>query len=197
MLSRFPMMNYRRTHALPFQRSGFTMNKKGFTLFELLIVIAIIAILSSIAVPNLMTWLPKHRMGLAAQDVLQGLNKARVCAVKHNRCVVVIFDLGTNSFTVFVDDGSGSADADNDGRPDNADNWIQDGNENTVVSEGMPPGVRITTATFGNATQMRFDNRGFPFDSGGQPNGGIVTLVNSRGEISQIQLLLTGMARIL
>jgi len=173
------------------------MNKNGFTLFELLVVIAILAILSAVAVPNLIAWLPKHRMGLAAQNVLQGLNKARSHAVKNNRTVVVIYDTGTNSFTAFVDDGSGSADADNDGRLDNANNWIQDGSENTVAREGMPPGVQITAATFGGAAQVRFDNRGFPFDLADQPNGGTVTLGNGQGETCQIQLLLTGIARIL
>mgnify|MGYP001828181416 CR=1 FL=1 len=36
-------------------------NESGFTLFELMVVLGIMAILASVAVPGFLGWLPSHR----------------------------------------------------------------------------------------------------------------------------------------
>jgi prepilin-type N-terminal cleavage/methylation domain-containing protein len=72
----------------------------GFTLIELMVVIAIIAILSAIAIPSYFQWLPRHRVGSAARTVMSTLEFARINAIKTNADVTVIFDWANERLTV-------------------------------------------------------------------------------------------------
>ena len=64
----------------------------GFTLMELMVAIAIIAITASIAIPNIIGWLPTHRLASASRAILSVLQQARLRAVKENTFVTVQFD---------------------------------------------------------------------------------------------------------
>ena len=72
----------------------------GFSLIEMITVMAILSILCTIAIPSLFEWLPKHRVGAAARDVKSTLEFARTHAIKTNREVRVEFDYGTERLTV-------------------------------------------------------------------------------------------------
>lgn len=61
----------------------------GFTLIELIIIIAIVAIFAAIAVPNFLSYMPKHRLNGAARQVMGDLMAARMKAVKENTTVAV------------------------------------------------------------------------------------------------------------
>ena len=43
--------------------------KSGFTLIELIIVIGMISLLTSIAIPAVMKWLPNYRLKAAVRDL--------------------------------------------------------------------------------------------------------------------------------
>jgi prepilin-type N-terminal cleavage/methylation domain-containing protein len=73
---------------------------RGFSLLELMVVIGIIAILSTIAIPSFFQWLPKHRIGSAAREVKSTLEFARSNAIRTNADVTVNFDWDNERLTV-------------------------------------------------------------------------------------------------
>lgn len=66
---------------------------KGFTLVELLIVVALMAVIAAIAVPSITKTLPHQRLNRAARDILSELNAARLKAITSNNKYKVVFTL--------------------------------------------------------------------------------------------------------
>ena len=81
----------------------------GFTLVELMIVIAVIAILTAIAVPNIISWLPNYRAKAAARDLFSNMQKARMQAVKENGNIIIRFDASINPGFYYFDTDNNNA----------------------------------------------------------------------------------------
>ncbi|MBV7539793.1 GspH/FimT family pseudopilin [Acidovorax sp. sic0104] len=60
---------------------------KGFTLIELMVTISIVALMLMAVVPSVAAAMQDTRARGIAEHLLQGLNKARIEAIKHNRAV--------------------------------------------------------------------------------------------------------------
>ncbi len=148
---------------------------------ELMVTIAIISILSIIAIPNIIAWVPKFRIGGASRDVLSILQKTRLQAVKDNTNYVLMFDTGNASYTAFLDDGGGD--------PANAGNGVLDGGERTLVQETLATGIDITATTLPGDLVV-FNTQGIA------SSAGAITLTDTRGNARQIALELAGGSRI-
>ena len=74
----------------------------GFSLTELMVILGIIALMCGIAMPGLIGWLPKYRMGSAARDILGTLEFARMTAVKRNATTLVTLDYANDLVRVTV-----------------------------------------------------------------------------------------------
>lgn len=66
------------------------MREKGFTLIELMVILAIIAIAAGIAVPSFNSMLKEHQLRSAADDYYAALGFARAEAVRSGRPVEVV-----------------------------------------------------------------------------------------------------------
>ena len=62
-------------------------NYAGFSIVELLVVIAVFAVLAAIAVPNFLQYMPKSRLNGATRIIASDLMAARMEAVKLNQTV--------------------------------------------------------------------------------------------------------------
>lgn len=78
-------------------------DKSGFTLVELLVVIGLITVIAAIAVPNIISWLPDYRLRAAANDLFSNFQFAKIGAVKNNNDWAVVFNTGSNSYSIRSD----------------------------------------------------------------------------------------------
>lgn len=81
--------------------------QSGFSLVELMVVIAVIAIMATFAVPGFLTWRTNFHLKKAARDLLGHMQRAKLTAVKERTDCAVSFGVaidGTNyDYIVFVD----------------------------------------------------------------------------------------------
>ena len=158
--------------------------QNGFTIYELLTVIGIIAVLAAIAIPNIISWRTEAKLRGASNNLRADLQMAKLRALREKAIVAVIFT--ANGYTIFLDNGANPGD------------WNLDADESLLRNRQLPAGVTIVLpTTFDDPNnRTRFNGRGFPdtatLDGGGLT--GTVTLQNSGG--SQMQLTLNRLGRI-
>jgi len=74
--------------------------RSGFTIIELIIVIAILGILTAVGVPNFLSWLPKYRLKSAARDLYSNMQLAKMAAIKANGNCSVTYSSNPDQYTV-------------------------------------------------------------------------------------------------
>jgi prepilin-type N-terminal cleavage/methylation domain-containing protein len=81
-------------------RERMNQNSKGFTLTELMMVVAIMGILGLTGVVSVTKVLPGYQLQKAAREMVSNFRKARSMAIKFNRPVSVVFYMSENRYTV-------------------------------------------------------------------------------------------------
>jgi len=75
--------------------------RKGFTLIETVVVMAIIGIVSAIAIPQMGTLMDRYRLNGAARLIWADLQNARMTAIKENRSIRAEFDFLAHTYSFF------------------------------------------------------------------------------------------------
>ena len=131
----------------------FSGRHKGFTILELIVTIAIMAILATIAIPSFSNTIRLYRLRTATFNLKSHMEMAKTSAIKENNRVVIAFDVAANSYSVFVDSGAAA------GR--------------ILVQTPLHPSLSIVNADFDGNPVVRFNGRGLP------NSAGEISLVNS------------------
>ena len=150
-----------------------TQRKKeaGFTLAELMVTIAVIAVMTSIAIPAFISWMPGMRLNGAARQVMGDLMGARMNAVKQNNEFKIFFNSpAANQYQILDDD-------DNDGTADGGE---------AITTKNIQD--NYNDVTFSATSNPIFYPRGNAF-------GTTVTVTNSSGS-KDVKVALTGRVKI-
>ncbi|NOZ41158.1 MAG: prepilin-type N-terminal cleavage/methylation domain-containing protein [Planctomycetes bacterium] len=129
-------------HAKPTGRSGFTY-------IELTITMLVMGILGAIAIPTYVSTLANYRANLAASRIVADLHYARSEAQRNSLIRNVVFNTGSNSYTL-----TGVADTDH-----STNNYI-------VNLVDAPFSATLVSATFGAYATVTFDRYGRPDNTG-------------------------------
>jgi len=146
---------------------------RGFTLIELVVAIAIIAIVAAIAIPGWLSWRDGIKVRGAANSLKADFERAKLRAVRENGNVCVLFT-GSTTYRVFTDR--------------NEDSTL-DAGEDTIANRTLPAGVTISGNTF-SGNRMSFNSRGVPDGS-----AGTVTLTSTGGRSFDVVVSMFGRVR--
>jgi prepilin-type N-terminal cleavage/methylation domain-containing protein len=147
--------------------------QKGFTLVELMVVLAIITILIAVSAPTIVTGLPKYRVKNAARDLTSKIRRAKSIAVKEHRDIELVFNTADNRYSI---DGAWFPEEKNAEVRSLADNY------GSGVSFGFGNATDNVPGT-GTSDSVSFSGDKVSFNSMGISNKlGYVYLKNNRGD---------------
>lgn len=116
----------------------------GFTIVELMVVVAVVAVIATFAIPGMRVFLANANIRGTAEEIRSGMELARSEALRRN--AVTAFAIDGSSWRIFVPAGNA------------------DGSDLTVVSR---PAKQTTMTVAANVVQIQFGGSGWatPFGS--------------------------------
>lgn len=158
-----------------------TLKHSGFSMIELMTTIAIIGILSGIAIPSLINLAPNYRLKAAVRELYSDMQNARIEAIKTNFNATILFQPGTYSPAGQVGNYRISIDSNGNGSYDAGE----------TIQKSMPKNVSLISTSFDGNT-AGFTPRGISLEVI-SPN---VQLQNNQSRYYKITLSPAGALRI-
>lgn len=157
---------------------------QGFTLVEVMFVIAVIGILSAVAIPTYLTWLPDMRLKATARDVYSTFQKTRLDAIKTNRDLAIVFNPLNNTYSICSDPGVDGIWSTVDGSNTvlQVNNFTQAG-YGIGYGNGGITGLNSVTKTAMPANSVSFNNNVLVLNSRGTGNNGYIYLQNQNNRV--------------
>lgn len=164
----------------------------GFSLADLLVALAVLAIVTGLSLPEIFRATEQTRLGLGAGEIASSLRLTRVYAVRHSANVAIKFDIGEGggvSYALFRDgDGDGVRTRDIErGVDPQVEPWRRLTHLGRGVGFGFPPGPLPRDPTSGRpiggsrADPIRFNGSDLAsFSAGGTATPGSVYLTDGR-----------------
>ena len=113
------------------------MTSSGFTLIELMVTIAVLAIIVGIAAPSISTQLANQRVKSTAATLANALKEAKAESIIRRQNIAVIYNSASNPKTITLQNAGDTLSTYN----------ISDQSTVTVITMSTPP-IAITTVTF-------------------------------------------------
>lgn len=145
------------------------MRERGFTITELMVVLAIVGVLTVIATPNLSRWSTSIRMESATREIASTLQLARTRAITQNASIRITFDTSANTYQLQQRDSVDTT------------KW-----NNIESAKKLPNGVQLVSVS-GNPITFQ-SGRGSTFPG----NNGTITVQNTQGKSTDIVVAQTG-----
>ena len=140
--------------------------RKGFSLVEVMIVVALIGIIATIAVPNFQNYIRNRNLKTAAQEISSEFFVTRERALSESRTYRLVFDVGNNRYTTEEETAPGV--------------WTVRQTKQVAASAAANDGILIDAANT-TATSFTFQPRG-TISIGGTVS--IRNSINSRADIT-------------
>lgn len=149
---------------------------KGFTLIELMVVIAILGVIAAISTPNIVRALPKYRLQRAARDLTTRIRLARSMAIKSGSDITIQIDPIRHRYRI-------------------NDKWYPPADNETAnaLAAYYGGGISFGRGNFGAGDPVTFPKDRIRFNSKGIcPSLGTVYLTNSEGTVRKVAISRAG-----
>ncbi|MFQ5587258.1 MAG: Tfp pilus assembly protein FimT/FimU [Nitrospiria bacterium] len=143
------------------------MNKKGFSLLEIMVAVAILTVLVGIAIPNYLTWNARYEFKDAARNLSSNLTLSKLNAMSRNNPVTLTLQ-ANGTHTEYVTTGNVIP----------TETFPTD----VTVAGGLP--VAVTFNAFGQRTSGGAGNQIINLDSLSQTSTRYIITITASGKVS-------------
>lgn len=158
---------------------GVTKSTRGFTLIEILLVLAVLGLMASLVVARMDLALPSYRLRSAARDIASTVIWARSESIARAQPVEVRYDLGAATYRVVV----GEADT----TP-----GLSERDRGSLRPQTLPEGVRFADCTFLRGEVSRSGMVTVRFSFLGGCEGHLIHLTDAGGNFFTVEVLPLG-----